>query len=57
MWIGILYDNFMITATTTVKLLCKPSTYCFDACEKKGLDYDEYIAGLKKAGQWRVEVY
>jgi len=26
-------------------------------CEKKGLDFDEYIAGLKKAGQWRVEVY
>ena len=26
-------------------------------CDKKGLDYDEYIKGLKKAGQWRVEVY
>jgi ferredoxin--NADP+ reductase len=26
-------------------------------CEKKGLDFDEYIAGLKKSGQWRVEVY
>jgi ferredoxin--NADP+ reductase len=26
-------------------------------CEKKGLDFDEYIAGLKKGGQWRVEVY
>ncbi|KAK7231047.1 NADPH-hemoprotein reductase [Aureococcus anophagefferens] len=23
-------------------------------CDKKGLDYDEYIKGLKKAGQWRV---
>merc|ERR1712031_131373 len=26
-------------------------------CESKGLDYDEYIAGLKKNGQWHVEVY
>merc|ERR1719225_924945 len=26
-------------------------------CEKKSLDYDEFIAKLKKAGQWRVEVY
>ena len=28
-----------------------------DVCEKKGLDYDEYIKGLKQAGQWHVEVY
>eukprot|EP00633_Aureoumbra_lagunensis_P012983 CAMPEP_0197354458 /NCGR_PEP_ID=MMETSP0893-20130614/43293_1 /TAXON_ID=44058 ORGANISM="Aureoumbra lagunensis, Strain CCMP1510" /NCGR_SAMPLE_ID=MMETSP0893 /ASSEMBLY_ACC=CAM_ASM_000539 /LENGTH=341 /DNA_ID=CAMNT_0042870643 /DNA_START=116 /DNA_END=1141 /DNA_ORIENTATION=+ len=26
-------------------------------CEKKGLDYDEFIGKLKKAGQWHVEVY
>merc|ERR1719390_590972 len=26
-------------------------------CAKKGLDYDEFIGGLKKKGQWRVEVY
>merc|ERR1719460_1817200 len=26
-------------------------------CEKKGLVYDDFIAKLKKAGQWRVEVY
>ena len=26
-------------------------------CDKKGLDYDEYIKDLKKKGQWRVEVY
>jgi ferredoxin--NADP+ reductase len=26
-------------------------------CKKKGLDYDAFIAKLKKAGQWRVEVY
>merc|ERR1719324_381396 len=25
--------------------------------EKKSLDYDEYIKGLKKSGQWHVEVY
>jgi len=28
-----------------------------DVCEKKSLDYDEYIKGLKQAGQWHVEVY
>merc|ERR1712086_810207 len=28
-----------------------------DVCAKKSLDYDEFIAKLKKAGQWRVEVY
>mmetsp|Transcript_25582 Transcript_25582/g.82844 ORF Transcript_25582/g.82844 Transcript_25582/m.82844 type:complete len:339 (+) Transcript_25582:2-1018(+) len=26
-------------------------------CEKKGMNYDEFIAALKKAGQWHVEVY
>merc|ERR1712146_819183 len=26
-------------------------------CEKKGLVYDDFIAKLKKNGQWRVEVY
>ena len=26
-------------------------------CASKGLDYDEFIGGLKKKGQWRVEVY
>jgi ferredoxin--NADP+ reductase len=26
-------------------------------CEKKGLDYDEFIGKLKKNGQWHVEVY
>merc|ERR1712054_165755 len=26
-------------------------------CEKKGLDYDEFIKDLKKKGQWHVEVY
>jgi len=26
-------------------------------CAKKGLDYDEFIGKLKKAGQWHVEVY
>jgi len=26
-------------------------------CEKKGLDYEEFIGGLKKNGQWHVEVY
>mmetsp|Transcript_27540 Transcript_27540/g.110335 ORF Transcript_27540/g.110335 Transcript_27540/m.110335 type:complete len:231 (-) Transcript_27540:626-1318(-) len=26
-------------------------------CDKKGIDYDEFIGGLKKAGQWHVEVY
>jgi len=26
-------------------------------CEKKNLDYDEFIGKLKKAGQWHVEVY
>jgi ferredoxin--NADP+ reductase len=28
-----------------------------EVCESKGLDYDEYIAGLKKNHQWHVEVY
>jgi ferredoxin--NADP+ reductase len=27
------------------------------ACADKGLDYDEWIKGLKKAKQWHVEVY
>ena len=26
-------------------------------CDKKDLKYDEFIAKLKKAGQWHVEVY
>lgn len=26
-------------------------------CEEKGLDYSEFIKGLKKNGQWHVEVY
>jgi len=26
-------------------------------CESKGLDYDEWIKGLKKSKQWHVEVY
>ena len=26
-------------------------------CESKKIDYEEYIAGLKKNGQWHVEVY
>jgi len=26
-------------------------------CESKGLVYDDWIAGLKKQGQWHVEVY
>jgi ferredoxin--NADP+ reductase len=26
-------------------------------CEKKGLNYDEFIGGLKEKGQWHVEVY
>ena len=26
-------------------------------CESKGLSYDEYLANLKKNGQWHVEVY
>ena len=26
-------------------------------CEGKGIDYDEFIKGLKKKGQWHVEVY
>jgi ferredoxin--NADP+ reductase len=28
-----------------------------EVCKTKGLDYEEYIAGLKKNGQWHVEVY
>ena len=26
-------------------------------CKAKGIDYDEFIKGLKKKGQWHVEVY
>merc|ERR1712216_485737 len=26
-------------------------------CKSKGLDYEEFISGLKKNGQWHVEVY
>jgi len=26
-------------------------------CEGKGIDYNEFIKGLKKKGQWHVEVY
>lgn len=26
-------------------------------CNKKGLDYDDFIGKLKKQGQWHVEVY
>lgn len=28
-----------------------------DVCNKKGLNYEEFIDKLKKAGQWHVEVY
>jgi len=28
-----------------------------EVCKSKGLDYDEFIKGLKKAKQWHVEVY
>ena len=28
-----------------------------EVCRKKGLDYEEFTKGLKKSGQWRVEVY
>merc|ERR1711907_36434 len=26
-------------------------------CKEKGIDYEEFIKGLKKNGQWHVEVY
>jgi len=26
-------------------------------CQSKGLDFEEFISGLKKNGQWHVEVY
>ena len=26
-------------------------------CEEKGIDYDEWLKGLKTAKQWHVEVY
>ena len=28
-----------------------------DVCKGKGLDYTEWLKGLKKNGQWHVEVY
>ena len=28
-----------------------------EVCKNKGIDYDEWIKGLKKAKQWHVEVY
>jgi len=28
-----------------------------DVCKEKGIDYDEWLKGLKKAKQWHVEVY
>jgi ferredoxin--NADP+ reductase len=28
-----------------------------EVCKSKGIDYDEFIKGLKKKGQWHVEVY
>jgi len=28
-----------------------------NVCTKKEIEYDDFIAKLKKAGQWRVEVY
>merc|ERR1712227_340173 len=28
-----------------------------EVCDKKGLNFDDYLAGLKKKGQWHVEVY
>merc|ERR1711871_1224959 len=28
-----------------------------DVCKSKGIDFEEYLAGLKKKGQWHVEVY
>jgi ferredoxin--NADP+ reductase len=28
-----------------------------DVCGKKGLNFEEYLEGLKKKGQWHVEVY
>jgi ferredoxin--NADP+ reductase len=26
-------------------------------CKEKGIDYEEWLEGLKKNGQWHVEVY
>jgi len=26
-------------------------------CKEKGISYEEWLAGLKKNGQWHVEVY
>jgi ferredoxin--NADP+ reductase len=28
-----------------------------EVCKAKGLDYDEFIKGLKEKKQWHVEVY
>jgi ferredoxin--NADP+ reductase len=28
-----------------------------DVCKTKGLDYEEFIKGLKEKKQWHVEVY
>ena len=28
-----------------------------EVCRKKGKTYDDFVADLKKKGQWRVEVY
>ena len=28
-----------------------------DVCKSKGIDYEEFITGLKERGQWHVEVY
>jgi ferredoxin--NADP+ reductase len=28
-----------------------------EVCKSKGIDYEEFIKGLKKKGQWHVEVY
>merc|ERR1740138_120210 len=28
-----------------------------EVCKAKSIDYDEWISGLKKGGQWHVEVY
>ena len=28
-----------------------------EVCKSKDIDYDEWVKGLKKEGQWHVEVY
>jgi len=53
------YEKLDLTCKITAcnALAQKQQDMLKGVCAAKGLDFDEYLSGLKKKGQWHVEVY